>query len=248
MFSTSTSSTEENSVSGIKNQLMSNTVLAPPKRAALGGLSLNSGGVKTSSVNSSSSCLDVEYCSASSLIHQSIIPTSSTSFINSELFGSNTSLLSLKKLQSVGQRVAASVLSSSHLHLENDDDDDYKEEEEVVCLGIDVDEVDSVTRADFLARFLALALSRIKSSSFGTEAIKDEIVFDLLTDSNSSLVARIRASALVRLTIFFYLSKNLILKKFRVCSYFLSKKSPAEEWNTRLFHVKLLLMLTKLDL
>jgi len=118
----SSSSTEENSVSGIKNQQTSNTVLAPPKRAALGGLSLNSGGVKTSSVNSSSSCLDVEYCSASSLIHQSIIPTSSTSFINSELFGSKTSLLSLKKLQSVGQRVAASVVSSSHLHLENDDE------------------------------------------------------------------------------------------------------------------------------
>ena len=118
MFS-SASSIGENSVSGIKTQQTTTTVLAPPKRAALGGLSLNSGGVKTSSINSSSSSLDVEYCSASSLIHQSIISTSS---ITSELFGSNTTVLSLKKLKSVGQRVAASVVSSSHIHLENDDE------------------------------------------------------------------------------------------------------------------------------
>jgi hypothetical protein len=119
MFS-SASSIGENSVSGIKTQQTTSTVLAPPKRAALVGLSLNSGGVKTSSINSSSSSLDVEYCSASSLIHQSIISTSS---ITSELFGSNnTSVLSLKKLKSVGQRVAASVVSSSHIHLENDDE------------------------------------------------------------------------------------------------------------------------------
>ena len=117
----SSASIGENSVAGIKTQ-QTNTVLAPPKRAALGGLSLNSGGVKTSSINSSSSSLDVEYCSASSSIHQSILSTSSTTCITSELFGSNTSVLSLKKLKSVGQRVAASVVSSSHIHLENDDE------------------------------------------------------------------------------------------------------------------------------
>ena len=86
---------------------------APKQRSALGGLSLNAGGKASSSTLSSSTVHssysdDIEFCSTTS----SALPFSSSaaSFAasNEELFGKSSSVMSMKKLRSLGTSVAAS--------------------------------------------------------------------------------------------------------------------------------------------
>ena len=83
---------------------------APKQRSALGGLSLNAGGKASSSTLSltavhSSYSDDIEFCSTTS----SALPFSSFAASNEELFGKSSSVMSMKKLRSLGTSIAAST-------------------------------------------------------------------------------------------------------------------------------------------
>ena len=103
-----------NSSSFLENEIQTTTgktlaPSAPKQRSALGGLSLNAGGKTSSSSLSSSSAVhssysdDIEFCSTTS----SALPFSSNAA--EELFGKSSSVMSMKKLRSLGTSIAAST-------------------------------------------------------------------------------------------------------------------------------------------
>lgn len=101
-----------NSSSFLENEIVQTGKTAPsaPKqRSALGGLSLNAGGKASSSTLSTSMAVhssyadDIEFCSTTS----SALPFSS--FAAEELFGKSSSVMSMKKLRSLGTSIAAST-------------------------------------------------------------------------------------------------------------------------------------------
>lgn len=105
-----------NSSSFLENEIVVQTgktlaPSAPKQRSALGGLSLNAGGKTSSSSLSSLTAVhssysdDIEFCSTTS----SALPFSSFAASNEELFGKSSSVMSMKKLRSLGTSIAAST-------------------------------------------------------------------------------------------------------------------------------------------